>query len=252
LLIALEGPDGAGKTTIRRHLFRGLTEAGHSVFTTWSYSFLDVDAAGVITSARWQGKPHSERELVRAYAQDARLLGERVIGPELAAGATVLLDRYLLSFLVYNQVLYGIDPRRMWTAYRAAGVVRPDLTIVVTAPLERCLERMNRRRRVHRWEGAQAQAQVHRLYPALLADESLAGCFRPAVMLDNSGPLTGTLRSIDSLVDSLAFREAVPDPVHDIGHPAHQLLVDVHALRTDVRREQQVERPHSGGGRGEG
>ena len=78
MLIAFEGPDGVGKTTIRRQVFRRLTAAAQTVFTTWPYSFLDVAAAEVITSARWLGRRYSEPELLRAYARDAGLLLLRV------------------------------------------------------------------------------------------------------------------------------------------------------------------------------
>jgi thymidylate kinase len=200
VLIAFEGPDGVGKTTIRRHVFRRLCAAGKVAFTTWPYSFLDVDAAEVITSARWLGRSYSEAELLRAYARDAMLLGERIVAPQVMQGKIVMLDRYLLSMLVYNRALYGIDPARMWSVFRAVGVLRPDLTVVVTAPLEQCMERIGRSTRAHRWETAEVQADVHRLYPELLSHESLAEACRPATTIENSGSLEDLLRSVDSVL----------------------------------------------------
>jgi dTMP kinase len=194
VFIAVEGADGAGKTSVREHLFRSLSAAGHEVVTTWSFSWLDVDATATITGARWLGQPHDPERVVAAYARDKALLYQRIIAPQ-AAARIVLADRYLVSDVVYNEVLFGIPAERTWRAYRVPEIGFPDLTVSVEAPLDVCLGRIRARPNPHRWETPEVQARVHRLFR-----EALSAGPGPVVRIRNDGPLEDTLAAVDAEV----------------------------------------------------
>jgi dTMP kinase len=57
---------------------------------------------------------------------------QREIEPQLAAGTTVISDRYLLSSLAYQ----AEEAERAWVAALAPGIPRPDLTILLDLPIE--------------------------------------------------------------------------------------------------------------------
>jgi dTMP kinase len=69
-------------------------------------------------------------------ASRAQLVAE-VIAPALAAGHTVLADRFLLANVVYQGHAGGLDPERLWEVGRfAVNGLEPDLTLVLDLPLE--------------------------------------------------------------------------------------------------------------------
>ena len=60
---------------------------------------------------------------------------EEVIRPALAAGKTVVCDRYLLANVVYQGYAGGLDVATLWEVGRVAtGGLMPDLTIVLDMP----------------------------------------------------------------------------------------------------------------------
>jgi dTMP kinase len=78
---------------------------------------------------------------------------DEIISPALAAGKTVVSDRYLLANVVYQGYAGGLDVATLWEVGRVATAgVRPDLTFVLdldphaaTGRLQRELDRMERR-----------------------------------------------------------------------------------------------------------
>jgi dTMP kinase len=65
------------------------------------------------------------------FAADRRDHLQREIEPHLAAGTTVVSDRYLLSSLAYQ----AEETDRDWVALLADGLPRPDLTILLDLPV---------------------------------------------------------------------------------------------------------------------
>lgn len=72
-------------------------------------------------------------------------LAEEVIGPALAAGKTVVCDRYLLANVVYQGHAGGLDVSTLWqVGLIATGGLMPDLTIVLDLPAEKAASRLAR------------------------------------------------------------------------------------------------------------
>lgn len=129
--IALDGPDGTGKSTQCRLLVDRLRAAGVAVTAA-------VDPGGTPVGVKLRelllfGRDHalSPRGEAMLFMASRAELVHRVIRPALDRGDVVVSDRYLLSTVVYQGHAGGLDPGELWTIGTfAAGGAMPDRTVV--------------------------------------------------------------------------------------------------------------------------
>jgi dTMP kinase len=136
VFIALEGGEGAGKTTQVAHLAMALTGAGHHVVVTREPGDSPAGAAvrQLLLNPETEMTPRTEALL---YLADRAEHVATVIRPALQAGKIVLCDRYTDSLLAYQgagRLLGSVELEGMsrW----AAGGLRPDLVILLDVPPE--------------------------------------------------------------------------------------------------------------------
>jgi len=87
---------------------------------------------------------HRRSEMLLYMASRAQLV-EEVIRPALAAGKTVISDRYLLANVVYQGHAGGLDPADVWRVGEiTVGGLMPDLVFVLDMPAERAGARIQR------------------------------------------------------------------------------------------------------------
>lgn len=125
-LIALEGLDGSGKSTQLGFLVASLVAKGHDVVATREPT--DGAWGQRIRAMARSGDLVAPEEELRWFMEDRAEHIERVVAPALAAGHTVVTDRYFLSTVAY-QGARGLD----WRAILAESERRfpiPDLAIV--------------------------------------------------------------------------------------------------------------------------
>lgn len=125
LLIAIEGIDGAGKTTLAHTIRDELLRTGASVSlskepTTGTYGMQVRNSAA-------SGRLTPDEEL-RLLLLDRREHVETLIAPALSRGEVVILDRYFPSNVAY-QGAAGIDVDHLMTANAFAP--RPDLLLLL-------------------------------------------------------------------------------------------------------------------------
>lgn len=121
LLIAFEGPDGAGKTTQRKLFKTWLKGKGHDVVSTkWNSSPL----IHPLVSARKTVRALSPLEYCLLHACDFRHRLETEILPALCAGKTVIADRYLFTALA-RDVVRGLDMD--WILKLYSPLLWPDM-----------------------------------------------------------------------------------------------------------------------------
>jgi dTMP kinase len=125
VLIALEGIDGAGKSTQVQALQQILTAAEVPFVSTREPT--DGPWGQKIRASAQTGRMSAEDELA-AFVEDRREHVREVIRPALRAGSLVLVDRYFPSTVAY-QGARGLDPARLLEANAFAPV--PDATIVL-------------------------------------------------------------------------------------------------------------------------
>jgi dTMP kinase len=161
LFVVVEGPDGAGKTTLVKDLARRLRRRGLEVLEVREPggTALAERARRAVLDRRLEASPLAELFLMLAARAD---LVAKVIRPALAAGRVVLSDRFELSTAAYQVAGRGLPRRAVWAANRlATGGLKPDLTLVLDVPAEVGLGRLaGRRRNRDRIEGS--DAALHR------------------------------------------------------------------------------------------
>jgi dTMP kinase len=99
-LLALEGIDGSGKSTAAAGIVRALREEGAAVVATREPT--DGPFGRRIRAMASSGETVEPAEELRWFLEDRREHVRRVIAPALAAGRTVVTDRYFLSTVAYQ------------------------------------------------------------------------------------------------------------------------------------------------------
>jgi len=189
-LIVLEGPEGAGKTTQVRLLAEWLAKAGKTVVAVREPGgttvgdeirkiLLDHPASDIVPRA----------ESLLFMASRAQLV-EREIQPALESGRIVLLDRFFLSTYAYQVAGRGLPHEDVRAANRLATTdLRPDVTILLSLPVEEGLKRARDRGPHDRIE--RSDAAFH---------ESVAKAFRDFATVEwqKAHPEAGPVVTVDA------------------------------------------------------
>jgi dTMP kinase len=116
------------------------------------------------------------REYIELYTQDTLDHCARVIGPALAAGVTVVSDRYYHSRLTY-QVAQGLSFAEVLALQRQRGIIIPDMTFIIDVPPKAALTRIDARKsgrsQLERVDYMTDMARRYRELPGLLPDEDI-------------------------------------------------------------------------------
>lgn len=137
LFVTVDGPGGAGKTTIVRHLAQLLTAEGDHVHVTAEPSAGPIGKVAATLTATVTGNA-----LACLYAADRYHHIETEIEPFLRAGRLVISDRYVASGLVVQR-FDDVDPDFLWQLNAHAR--RPDLAVILEADPSVIAERLEAR-----------------------------------------------------------------------------------------------------------
>lgn len=143
MFISIDGCDGCGKTTQVERLAQWLGRRGYHVLTCRDPGTTGLgEAVRQLVLHRHDLRIDPRAEMLLYMAARAQLADE-VIRPALAAGQTVLADRYLLANVVYQGYGGGLDVATLWEVGRVAVAgVMPDLTIVLDVLPEVAADRL--------------------------------------------------------------------------------------------------------------
>ena len=175
-LVSLEGPEGAGKTSVLEALIPILEDRGVEVLTT-------REPGGVLIGEKIRevilDPSHTEMdpktELLLYIASRRQHLVEKVL-PALAAGKLVIMDRFIDSSVAYQGFGRGLDIDAIdWLNEFATDGLKPDLTLYFDIEVEEGLARIaaNSKREVNRldMEGLDLHRKVRQGYLSLLERE---------------------------------------------------------------------------------
>lgn len=154
--ITLEGSEGVGKTTNLEHIKSLLTEQEIDFIVTREPGGTEL---GEQLRELLLGHKHDgmadETELLMMFASRAEHL-DKVIKPALEKGQWVLCDRFTDATYAYQGGGRGIDFKRIEILEDyVQGSCRPDLTLLLDAPIEVGRERANKRSAPDRFEKEQ-------------------------------------------------------------------------------------------------
>lgn len=139
-LIVIEGPDGAGKSTLQRGLAAHLATLGMRVVQSREPTNGPHGAALRHAALTTRLAPEQELALL---LMDRRAHVDAIIKPALARGEWVILDRYYFSTIAY-QGAAGLD-LAMLQAVNEAFAPPPDVLLLLDLPVEESLKRIEAR-----------------------------------------------------------------------------------------------------------
>ena len=206
-LVSLEGPEGAGKTSVLEALIPILEDRGVEVLTT-------REPGGVLIGEKIRevilDPSHTEMdpktELLLYIASRRQHLVEKVL-PALAAGKLVIMDRFIDSSVAYQGFGRGLDIDAIdWLNEFATDGLKPDLTLYFDIEVEEGLARIaaNSDREVNRldMEGLNLHRKVRQGYLSLLEKEA-----NRIVKIDASLPLDQVIANTQQLLfDRMGLR----------------------------------------------
>ena len=176
-LVSLEGPEGAGKTSVLEAIIPILEDRGIEVLST-------REPGGVLIGEKIRevilDPSHTEMdpktELLLYIASRRQHLVEKVL-PALAAGKLVIMDRFIDSSVAYQGFGRGLDIEAIdWLNEFATDGLKPDLTLYFDIEVEEGLARIaaNSDREINRldMEGLDLHRKVRQGYLSLLEKEA--------------------------------------------------------------------------------
>lgn len=139
--VVIEGPEGAGKTTLAAALAERFHAAGHHAVTVREPGGTPAAEALRAELLDPEGDWNPEQELLFMTAARMDLVA-RVIRPALHSGRVVLSDRYELSTLAYQGAGRRLPMQHVEFVNRCAtGGLAADLTLILDLPAKAGLER---------------------------------------------------------------------------------------------------------------
>ena len=167
--IALEGIDGAGKTSVQAELRRLLEEAGHEVVCVREPGGTRLGRS--IRRALLDGPVVAPWAEALLFAADRAHLVDEIVRPALSRGAWVVSDRSVYSSLAYQGAGrgLGVDRVRRVNEPGLAGTW-PDMVVLLTVDPRTGLARQQRADRIGS-EGGALLAKVAEAFDELARRE---------------------------------------------------------------------------------
>ena len=133
--VVVEGPEGAGKSTLVRWLGTAFRAEGREVLTVREPGGTPIAEAARKLALKSRHDRAYAAELFLFLAARADLV-ERVIRPALADGQMVIADRFGLSTIAYQVAGRGLPRADVEAALRVAtGGLTPNLTLILDVPV---------------------------------------------------------------------------------------------------------------------
>ncbi|MCF6202688.1 MAG: dTMP kinase [Methylococcaceae bacterium] len=186
--ITLEGGEGVGKSTNMLFIKEQLEKEGIKVITTrepGGTGFAEKIRALLLEKNR-EEKVTEKAELLLMFAARAQHI-DFIIQPALTKGLWVLCDRFTDATYAYQGGGRSMDMKMIaWLEDKVQGSLRPDLTLLLDAPIDVGIDRASQRGKLDRFESEKSSffekvrevyLQRAKLYPQVIkvinADQDL-------------------------------------------------------------------------------
>jgi dTMP kinase len=205
LFFTFDGIDGAGKSTQITAFVDWLTGQGYRVLRCRDPGSTELGEAirEILLGASF---PISNRAEMLLYMASRAQLVKEVIRPALAAGTTVISDRFLLANVAYQGATGNLAPETIWSVGRVAtNGLQPDMTFVLDLPVSTAIDRLPPRRDRMEQRG---QAYFEAVRQGFLQQAGALG--NRAHIVDATLPIEHVQEEIRRLAQSLVARQT-PD-----------------------------------------
>lgn len=176
LVIALEGQDGTGKSTVIDAITGYFDEMRLDYINAREPGSTDIGEKIRDILADKANKDMDYHTEALLFAASRSELYDKVIKPNVANGTSVILDRFLLSSLAYQGVVrgLGVDEVMKINDFFLDGF-RPDLTILMDLDAKESYERLKKLGELDRIEslGEDFQERVHLAYLKLYEEKQM-------------------------------------------------------------------------------
>lgn len=176
LVIALEGQDGTGKSTVIDAITGYFDEMGLDYINAREPGSTDIGEKIRDILADKANKDMDYHTEALLFAASRSELYDKVIKPNVAKGTSVILDRFLLSSLAYQGIVrgLGVDEVMKINDFFLDGF-RPDLTILMDLDAKESYERLKKLGELDRIEslGEDFQEKVHLAYLKLYEENHM-------------------------------------------------------------------------------
>ncbi len=187
IFVSFEGPNGVGKSSLLDGVTNQLTHLKFDVLKTKEPTLSPLGQFVRTAEEDYQG-----RILAYLVAADRYFHLESEVLPALQESKIVLSDRYIESSLVLQR-LDGLDIELIWSLN--SQVCIPDLSLILTAPVEILEQRLSQRSSFGRFERTKSRADELNYY--LEAAEFLSKRGFNILLLDNgTTPLDQNIEKI--------------------------------------------------------
>jgi len=199
MLVAIEGIDGAGKTSVAMALVRELRQRGFEAIYT-----REPLATPFIEGLERFSDVARERPELAAFAMcaDRVVHVKRVVEPALRKGFVVVTDRYFYSTIAYQGAM-GLDIE--WLKALCRVFPKPQLAIYLRVSVDEALRRVEARgsgRLSELFEKRSFLERVARIFEELVSEGEL-------VAVDATKPISEVVRECLSLTLSTLRRSGV-------------------------------------------
>lgn len=157
MFISFEGTEGVGKTTLIRKIHEHLVQQGQDVVLTREPGGTPMaeQIRSLLLSVNHEESMSNDTELLLMYAARAQHL-QQVIVPALAAGKTVLCDRFTDASFAYQCAGRGLSKEKLQLLNANFVSHMPDITFWLDAPTELGISRARARGALDRFEQEKA------------------------------------------------------------------------------------------------
>ena len=195
LFITVEGVDGCGKSTQAALIAAALGAAGHDALRLREPGGVKIsEQIRAILLDPANGEMGDVCELLLYEAARAQLV-HQVIKPALAAGKTVVCDRFYDSTTAYQAFADGLDRGMVSQANElAVDGCRPDLTLVFDLPVDEAHRRRSTRTGAEdrlELKGSEFQQKVAEGFRAVAEDDPAR-----VKLIDAGGPIDEVFSSV--------------------------------------------------------
>lgn len=158
IFITLEGIEGVGKTTLMKFLAEYLHQHEIPLLVTREPGGTSLaDDIRHFLLSEHEEKVQPETELLLMFAARAQHV-QNVLRPALQAGKLVICDRFTDTTYAYQGAGRGVNKAKIEMLENVVqDGLKPELTILLDAPIDICLERIKARKKTDRFESETKQ-----------------------------------------------------------------------------------------------